>query len=504
MEGVAFDGVDRIIYSRWELRRSPIRYESRPRSSAACPFTGEAAEGYAGGVREFQREFRVHSRDARRAHVPPVPLKIHAISRRIQRRSRLPVFFNGGRVLSGDDYPVTSGRHSSRRWDGHDGALKCDRRHYSTGAACRWKPPNGRPPFHSRRRRRRRRGRSRETRARCTRVWVCAPIGGYARGEANTSRDPRDRWPNRREICVYLYIYIYISLSLSLFFIYSSVRETLRFLKCVAIRSTVNEFRFGFSKTDGRIEFFCGLEFSFLGSSRLLRFRFPAPISPRPPRVAGTRLGCCFASRSQKARGRSSRGQEILPSSSHFLSLDKYIPPPPRRKYITPFFSEHTRACASRPGEEEPLPLFRYLPFRYRTARKHARTHATRAQHTPKSSLRNTRESVGRGLASVDRGALDQQPSRESDIAATKREGTRPLVFIRGTASCPPRTTVSLFRGASPTPNSRRTRVREDTHERSGKILILTSGPEEACGRDHGRSFVGPPLIRVGCFLKIS
>ena len=115
--------------------------------------------------------------------------------------------------------------------------------------------------------------------------------------------------------------------------------------------------------------------------------------------------------------------------------------------------------------------IFPLTRSRYQTARTQV-CHA-HVRNTRRKRILNTRENVGRDLLAWIENELDQRPPRESSIVATKRERTRPLVFIR-VPHCPPRTTVSLFRGASPTA-SRRTRVREDTHE-IWPILILVSG----------------------------
>lgn len=132
--------------------------------------------------------------------------------------------------------------------------------------------------------------------------------------------------------------------------------------------------------------------------------------------------------------------------------------------------SEHRRLEHRDGAGRERAALSRVLFFlpssrsRYRTNSKHARTYAT---HTHAIHIESVTEYTGERrmrLASVDRGALDQQPSRGSGIAATKRERTRPLVFIRVPHYRLARLSLSLSRRI-PHPKSRRTRVQEDTHE---------------------------------------
>lgn len=144
------------------------------------------------------------------------------------------------------------------------------------------------------------------------------------------------------------------------------------------------------------------------------------------------------------------------------------------------------------PGEKEPLFLasFFFLPSsrsRYRTNSKHARTYAT---HTHAIHVESVTEYTGERrtrLASVDRGALDQQPSRGSGIAATKRERTRPLVFIRVPHYRLARLSLSF---AAHPPPSHDERVYKRIHTRSGEILIPVSGPEETC-------ISRPPVYRI-------
>lgn len=103
------------------------------------------------------------------------------------------------------------------------------------------------------------------------------------------------------------------------------------------------------------------------------------------------------------------------------------------------------------------------------------------------SEIRNSRSSC----------ALDRRPSRGSSIAATKRERTRPLVFIR--VLCP---TVSLSvslssaraRDASPT-SSRRTRVRARGHaQHPDDPGPSVPSPRPKDKRDPASGWTGPVL----------
>lgn len=120
---------------------------------------------------------------------------------------------------------------------------------------------------------------------------------------------------------------------------------------------------------------------------------------------------------------------------SSFLSLSLY---PFDYMYTLFLISEHRRLehrdGAGRKSRSFSRPFFsspRLALVIGRTASTHARTYAT---HTHAIHVESVTEYTGERrtrLASVDRGALDQQPSRGSGIAATKRERMRPLVFIR-------------------------------------------------------------------------
>lgn len=171
------------------------------------------------------------------------------------------------------------------------------------------------------------------------------------------------------------------------------------------------------------------------------------------------------------------------PSSLFIVFSIKYI-------FLFPYASlRNTRAIKTsrREGRAKKRPLFLasfFSPLRLALViKQHARTHArnTRRKRTEYTGERRTR------LASVNRGALDRRPLRESGIAATKRERTRPLVFIR-VPHWPPRTTVSLFRGASPTPGYDE-RVHERIRTRSGRSRF--SFRDQKPVHDHGRSFIG-------------
>jgi len=136
--------------------------------------------------------------------------------------------------------------------------------------------------------------------------------------------------------------------------------------------------------------------------------------------------------------------------------------------------SRRGRAKKSRSSSRLFFPPFDSLSLSNST---HARTHVRYATH---ESVQNIRESVGRDLLAWIECALDRRPPRESSFAVTKRERTRPLVFIR-VPHCPPRHDRLSLSRRIPHPKSR-----EDTHE----ILILVSGSEETCTRSR-------PLVRI-------
>lgn len=159
-------------------------------------------------------------------------------------------------------------------------------------------------------------------------------------------------------------------------------------------------------------------------------------------------------------------GKRRSPSLS--VTPDRFLSPPRRgaeaQTSAKPLASERRRVRES--GFSSSARSFDFCPTRLSDG-DYARTHyVTRIRIT--QSIRTS--SRWKRM----RGALDRRPSRESSIAATKRERTRPLVFIRVLPRAPLSCSLALLSLSharrippSPSPADERTYGRQDTRGRS-------------------------------------